>query len=871
MVKTKRKTNLVILAIATSIALAFAMAAALFKMPATETAYAAGTRQLDTITIADMYANRNTGKFGNYSWDPSKLKEITSSSFTIGASVAAGYQPFYICWTKPSGTAYPGKLNYGYTIGTGVNGDSASKKWTSTFPSDVSFSGIKTYPVGEVSLNDNYDTIYFCIGHSYMYDDLVVTSITFQPKVNTVKVTATAGAGVKSVYLSKDKNATSGSNSGTVFDKGDTVYAFAKLAEGYKRPNSNWTLVSGTADTADAIYRTNSYTMGTSDYNFGTINAAAKTKTLSRNTNGGGYMSGITLTYGQAANLTVPTREGYSFLGWNTNSEGTGTTYGNGSAAELTPSQVNAIIDDNSIGTVYAMWKIVPETVIGFIDQIPDPVVYTQDCKNAIDRARSGYSDLGDEEKTLVTNYGTLTAAEATYNGMQADKESLDAYKTEKKADADSLARAGDSAACGTLIANAKSDIDDLVYDCTKTIAENKAAADDIVTALESGLYNQRMADEVAEYIDEIDNPVTLASKAGIDTARVLYDGLSDNQKPLVGNYDKLTDAEAAYADLLVNCEAKIGNNYYMTLLDAYTEAAENATITINKDYDVTGRGDPYINVTKDVTIDLAGRTLTIGQGDSVVVTEGAVLSIKNSVPETGGIKGEAGVDQSSGAYLLLFDCRLALNAETIKQYESINHVAEGYLVENINNGDADENGYYSVVRPITAVDITKAYIDAIPETVVYTQDCKDAIDKSRESFDKLTEAEQARVENKQDLLDAEAAYKVLDDQAKADAVKELIEAIGEVEYTEESKGKIDAARRGYDGLAEDQKTLVGNYDVLTAAEATYAELEEKANAKLSGGTIAGIVVGCVALVAIVALLLWFYIFKKEKDEPKNE
>lgn len=57
------------------------------------------------------------------------------------------------------------------------------------------------------------------------------------------------------------------------------------------------------------------------------------------------------------------------------------------------------------------------------------------------------------------------------------------------------------------------------------------------------------------------------------------------------------------------------------------------------------------------------------------------------------------------------------------------------------------------------------------------------------------------------------------------------------------------------------------------AAETTFAELQEKADNKLSGGAIAGIVIGCVAFVAIIAFLLWFFLVKKkneEKDESKK-
>ncbi len=63
-------------------------------------------------------------------------------------------------------------------------------------------------------------------------------------------------------------------------------------------------------------------------------------------------------------------------------------------------------------------------------------------------------------------------------------------------------------------------------------------------------------------------------------------------------------------------------------------------------------------------------------------------------------------------------------------------------------------------------------------------------------------------------------------------AVEELIDAIGEVEYTAESKAKIDEARAGYDALTKAQKEKVSNYEVLKAAEARYKEL--KAEAELS-------------------------------------
>lgn len=65
--------------------------------------------------------------------------------------------------------------------------------------------------------------------------------------------------------------------------------------------------------------------------------------------------------------------------------------------------------------------------------------------------------------------------------------------------------------------------------------------------------------------------------------------------------------------------------------------------------------------------------------------------------------------------------------------------------------------------------------------------------------------------------------------QSGVEAVSALIGKIGEVEYTKACKGRIDEAREAYDALADDQKQNVGNYNVLTEAEARYAELEAAA------------------------------------------
>ena len=122
-----------------------------------------------------------------------------------------------------------------------------------------------------------------------------------------------------------------------------------------------------------------------------------------------------------------------------------------------------------------------------------------------------------------------------------------------------------------------------------------------------------------------------------------------------------------------------------------------------------------------------------------------------------------------------------------------------------------------------------KDLIDAIG-TVEYTQESKTKIDAARNAYDALDADQKQQVSNYNDLTAAEAAYKALDDAAKANDVKAKIDAIGTVEYTQDCKSKIDDARHAYDSLTSDQKKLVDNYSKLTDAEVEYAQKEAQAN-----------------------------------------
>ena len=121
--------------------------------------------------------------------------------------------------------------------------------------------------------------------------------------------------------------------------------------------------------------------------------------------------------------------------------------------------------------------------------------------------------------------------------------------------------------------------------------------------------------------------------------------------------------------------------------------------------------------------------------------------------------------------------------------------------------------------------------IEQINAIGTVTLESKNAIEAARAAYDALTADQKALVTNYETLTAAETSLKALQDaadkaaadQAAANAVIEKITAIGTV--TLDSKNAIEAARTTYDALTAEQRILVTNYSVLTAAEKTLSSL----------------------------------------------
>ncbi|MGI5874047.1 MAG: S-layer homology domain-containing protein, partial [Bacillota bacterium] len=146
--------------------------------------------------------------------------------------------------------------------------------------------------------------------------------------------------------------------------------------------------------------------------------------------------------------------------------------------------------------------------------------------------------------------------------------------------------------------------------------------------------------------------------------------------------------------------------------------------------------------------------------------------------------------------------------------------------LEELKEATFDERAAAAVIRQINALPEEIALSDA--EEVAAAREAFEALSDEQKDFvtsrvqSKLLTAEQAIAELK---AAKEAAEQAKADEAAAKEAEALIAAIGEV--TLDSKDVIEAAGSAFDALTENQKKLVTNADILTAAEAAYKELKD--------------------------------------------
>lgn len=566
-------------------------------------------------------------------------------------------------------------------------------------------------------------------------------------------VNITPGTGISSAYLSTSSTATSGSASGSKFNYNATVYGFVVLKEGYNA-QSNWTYISGGSgeNTAGAIYRVGSKTVGTSTVDFGTQNATIKTLVLNvYKNNGTSQYDQYKLTYGEAKTLTAFTRSCYSFGGLNVNSDGTGDSY----TTSLSVADVNALVLAGT-SSLYAQWTFVPADLVALIDAIG--TVSYPDSRSQLLAAEKIFNELSDSDKEgFIADtesggaeaYIALVAARSEYDSQRDDavaavKEAIDAIGTVSYPESKAL------------IVEAET-----LYAALAPEEKNETTIDNYSTLTSARTeYDSQRDDAVlltTQAIDAISNPFDDDREEQISTARALYDALDSDQKNLtwIVNYQDLLDAEAAdeVADMI---EA---------LIPADTDEYRNAVLEARNAYTaLTDDQKNYINASliKMLTDD----------EETIVVMD--IINEIGDVEYTS--ESKSLIDIANAAYEALDEDQKIL----VANYDTLAQANVDY--DNVDNG----------VTKITNIG-----------TVEYSEDCKALIDEARTTYDALSDYQKEifPVETLKALEDAEAAWNAMD----------LINAIGDINE-DSSRDRIDEAREAYDALTDDQKALVDSY-----------------------------------------------------------
>lgn len=290
-----------------------------------------------------------------------------------------------------------------------------------------------------------------------------------------------------------------------------------------------------------------------------------------------------------------------------------------------------------------------------------------------------------------------------------------------------------------------------------------------------------------------------------VEAARAAWDELNSNTAKaqdlgMLKNSDLVYDTTGA-PDMLAKAEAKVAEwkaniddaIAAIKVIEVVTADTDDVTVAV---FDTTAGKylDTYVGVLKSQT------TLTAAKNAiAIVETQGDLNFLKND----GGVNHYAVYNKVTEGYN-------AQNAK-VKAVVDLIQVAYGKYSE-----EAGKEVCYSIHDDIVAA---RAAFDLLVNTTVNAlQNKVKAYDDGVNYYDRLTTME----------------AKYADVVAEIAGVVTKINAIGEVKYTEASKGLIDAARAAFNVLPADVKahdtaeetetTWVENYQTLLDAEAKFAE-----------------------------------------------
>ena len=719
------------------------------------------------------------------------------------------------------------------------------------------------------------------------WDKAGTATLTAQWQINQYPVSCPASTEHASFFLSSSDNATSGASSGN-FDYNSIVYFYVVADEGYYAPDgSSWQKIATSGD--KIVYRANSLTVSTDTNEFTTKNPQRGADIVASAT---GYNAPFDKgSHSITVNVTTPASDYVIKY-----------KVGSSDYSATNPQYTN-------VCNVTVEYKVTADGYYPFIGSAT--VVITQQKNVSYTTApvkNEGLIYNGAEQALLTagaSNYGTVqykVGSEGEWTNTVPQIKNVGEYVVYYRVPEDAN-QAGISESSFTVsIAEVnKDELNDIIATVDAyygTIKDDYSSIAAVLDGHRQQIYNDYYANpnvtetQVADavnalngYIDAAKIAVTEAKidaigtviytpdkKALIDDARNYFDNvLNDTQRELVDS-DKvaaLVAAEDLYnaVDVVVNQIKNIGQS---ADTQAFRDKVSDARTAFNNLTDGQESIFPAAIL----------KTLTDYE---------AAINVMNLINAIGDVEytadSAAKIDAANDAYTQLgdedqkplvanYDKLVQANTDYDKVDEAVGKITaigdleyttdKKALIEDARETYDALSAYQKSIFPEdvlkTLEDDEKAYesMDKIRAigTIENTATSKGKIVEARETYDALTVDQNGLV--------AQSFVKELEDAEAAFNAIEKVNEIGSVKYTDDSKALIEKARAVYDSLSEEQKRLIplSVFDALEAAETTYKTTEK--NAKTLS-TVMNVILGVLLAAGIVVLIL--LIRKRNKDK----
>ena len=188
------------------------------------------------------------------------------------------------------------------------------------------------------------------------------------------------------------------------------------------------------------------------------------------------------------------------------------------------------------------------EKAMAAIDAIPAADKLTMDDKAAVEKARTLYDSLNDEEKSVITNYSKLTEAEAKIRELEKQQEQKDKDKKAAEkviADIDALPSSSELTLDPyvlQLLDRVQAEYNALT-DAQKALVTNYSTLQYLRNLIPDLKAAAAVVDKI-KAIGEVISDNYLKKQALVVEARTAYDALTADQKKRVTNYAELEKAE---------------------------------------------------------------------------------------------------------------------------------------------------------------------------------------------------------------------------------------------------------------------------------------------------------------------------------------